>query len=102
MMCWLSELAKIYADSGRPSIPPERLLRALLLQAVLQRGGPVQAVRLVLRQEGALRALSLLRGVRSQAPALAKFEGDEAMLTADQPQAAAASLLRQWRQHPSW
>jgi hypothetical protein len=37
----------------------------------------------VLRQEGALRALSLLRGVRSQAPALAKFEGDEAMLTAD-------------------
>jgi transposase len=33
MMCWLSELAKIYADSGRPSIPPERLLRALLLQA---------------------------------------------------------------------
>ena len=67
MMCWLSELAKIYADSGRPSIPPERVLRALLLQAVLQRGGPVQAPRLVLRQEGALRALSLLRGVRSQA-----------------------------------
>jgi len=33
MMCWLSELAKIYANSGRPSIPPERLLRALLLQA---------------------------------------------------------------------
>jgi hypothetical protein len=62
MMCWLSELAKIYADSGRPSIPPERLLRALLLQAVLQRGGPVQAARLVLRQEGALRALSLLEG----------------------------------------
>src|SRR5262249_37820943 len=28
-----SEFAKIYADSGRPSIPPERLLRALLLQA---------------------------------------------------------------------
>src|SRR5262245_13277490 len=27
------EFAKIYADSGRPSIPPERLLRALLLQA---------------------------------------------------------------------
>ena len=26
------EFAKIYADSGRPSIPPERL-RALLLQA---------------------------------------------------------------------
>ena len=26
------EFAKIYADSGRPSIPPERLLRALLLQ----------------------------------------------------------------------
>jgi hypothetical protein len=34
---------------------------------VLQRGGPLQAARLVLRQEGALRALSLLRGVRSQA-----------------------------------
>jgi transposase len=28
-----SEFTKIYADSGRPSIPPERLLRALLLQA---------------------------------------------------------------------
>ena len=27
------EFAKIYAASGRPSIPPERLLRALLLQA---------------------------------------------------------------------
>src|SRR5262245_24180170 len=27
------EFAKIYADRGRPSIPPERLLRALLLQA---------------------------------------------------------------------
>jgi hypothetical protein len=24
------EFAKLYADSGRPSIPPERLLRALL------------------------------------------------------------------------
>ena len=28
-----SEFTRIYADSGRPSIPPERLLRALLLQA---------------------------------------------------------------------
>jgi hypothetical protein len=27
------EFSKIYADSGRSSIPPERLLRALLLQA---------------------------------------------------------------------
>src|SRR5262245_23803659 len=27
------EFAKIYSDTGRPSIPPERLLRALLLQA---------------------------------------------------------------------
>src|SRR5262249_51073925 len=27
------EFAKIHADSGRPSIPPERLLRALVLQA---------------------------------------------------------------------
>ena len=27
------EFAKVYADSGRPSIAPERLLRALLLQA---------------------------------------------------------------------
>lgn len=27
------EFAKLYATSGRPSIPPERLLRALLLQA---------------------------------------------------------------------
>ena len=27
------EFAMIYVDSGRPSIPPERLLRALLLQA---------------------------------------------------------------------
>jgi hypothetical protein len=27
------EFAEIYADSGRPSVPPERLLRALLLQA---------------------------------------------------------------------
>ena len=30
-----------------------------------------------------MRALSLLKGVRSQAPALAKFESDEAMVTAD-------------------
>ena len=28
-----SEFTKIYADSGRPSIPPELLLSALLLQA---------------------------------------------------------------------
>jgi transposase len=28
-----SEFTRIYADSGRPSIAPERLLRALLLQA---------------------------------------------------------------------
>ena len=28
------ELAKLYADDGRPSIAPERLLRALLLQAL--------------------------------------------------------------------
>ena len=28
-----SEFAKLYADDGRPSIAPERLLRALLLQA---------------------------------------------------------------------
>src|SRR5215831_2809169 len=27
------EFEKIYSDMGRPSIPPERLLRALLLQA---------------------------------------------------------------------
>src|ERR1700746_1764660 len=27
------EFSELYADSGRPSIPPERLLRALLLQA---------------------------------------------------------------------
>ena len=27
------EFAKIYAEGGRPSIAPERLLRALLLQA---------------------------------------------------------------------
>ena len=27
-----SEFAKLYADDGRPSIAPERLLRALLLQ----------------------------------------------------------------------
>jgi transposase len=27
------EFAKLYADTGWPSIPPERLLRALLLQA---------------------------------------------------------------------
>jgi hypothetical protein len=39
-MCWLSELAKIYADSGRPSIPPERLLRALLLQAFYNVAAP--------------------------------------------------------------
>ena len=29
--------ASIYAVTGRPSIPPERLLRALLLQAAQQR-----------------------------------------------------------------
>jgi transposase len=28
-----NEVTTIYADSGRPSIPPKRLLRALLLQA---------------------------------------------------------------------
>ena len=28
------ELAKMYSDIGRPSIPPEKLLRALLLQAL--------------------------------------------------------------------
>lgn len=28
-----AEFARIYADGGRPSIPPERLIRALLLQA---------------------------------------------------------------------
>jgi hypothetical protein len=28
-----SEVSKLYVDTGRPSIPPERLLRALLLQA---------------------------------------------------------------------
>ena len=28
-----SEFAKLYAPIGRPSIPPEKLLRALLLQA---------------------------------------------------------------------
>jgi transposase len=28
-----SDFSKAYADSGRPSIAPERLLRALLLQA---------------------------------------------------------------------
>jgi hypothetical protein len=38
MMCWLSELAKIYADSGRPSIPPE--LRGLLLQAFYNVAAP--------------------------------------------------------------
>jgi transposase len=27
------DFSRAYADSGRPSIPPERLLRALLLQA---------------------------------------------------------------------
>jgi transposase len=37
---WLSEIAKIYADSGRPSIPPERLLRALLLQAFYNVAAP--------------------------------------------------------------
>jgi hypothetical protein len=63
MMCWLSELAKIYADSGRPSIPPE--LRALLLQAFYNVAAPAN------RSPGAqarrcLRALSLLRGVRSK------------------------------------
>jgi transposase len=29
----MAEFTKIYADYGRPSIPPERLLRALLQQA---------------------------------------------------------------------
>jgi len=29
-----AEFEKIYAATGRPSIPPERLLRALLLQAI--------------------------------------------------------------------
>jgi hypothetical protein len=66
MMCWLSELAKIYADM--PSLDSARAPAASAAAAgVLQRGGPLQAACLVLRQEGALRALSLLRGVRSQA-----------------------------------
>ena len=62
MMCWLRELAKVYADSGHPWIPPERLLRALLLQAFYNVAPPCKAARLVVRQEGALRALSLLEG----------------------------------------
>ena len=30
---WTVNFAKLYAEEGRPSIAPERLLRALLLQA---------------------------------------------------------------------
>jgi hypothetical protein len=66
MMCWRSELAKIYADSGRPSIPPERLLRALLLQAFYNVAAPSKP----LAWCSGKRALS--RGVRSQAPAVMK------------------------------
>src|SRR5246500_4085096 len=36
------EFAKLYADSGRPSIPPERLLRALLLQVFYTVGSETQ------------------------------------------------------------
>jgi hypothetical protein len=38
-----SEFGRLYATEGRPSIAPERLLRALLLQGVLQHplGAPV-------------------------------------------------------------
>jgi transposase len=32
-----SDFSKAYADGGRPSIPPEHLLRALLLQAFYTR-----------------------------------------------------------------
>ena len=38
--------AKLYADSGRPSIPPERLLRALLLQILYT----VRSERLLMEQ----------------------------------------------------
>jgi transposase len=34
-----SELARLYAPDGRPSIPPERLLRAALIQ-ILSRSAP--------------------------------------------------------------
>jgi transposase len=34
------DFSKAYADGGRPSIPPERLLRALLLQAFYTRSLP--------------------------------------------------------------
>jgi transposase len=39
-----AEFAKIYATRGRPSIPPERLLRAVLLQPLYtmsERRGPI-------------------------------------------------------------
>jgi len=39
-------LAKLYARDGRPSIPPERLLRALLLQAFYS----VRSERLLIEQ----------------------------------------------------
>ena len=38
--------AKLYADTGRPSIPPERLLRALLLQILYT----VRSERLLMEQ----------------------------------------------------
>jgi len=40
------EFVRLYAPIGRPSIPPERLLRALLLQAVLV----VRSERLLIEQ----------------------------------------------------
>ena len=39
-------LPKLYADTGRPSIPPERLLRALLLQILYT----VRSERLLMEQ----------------------------------------------------
>src|SRR5271163_3910412 len=40
---------KLYAKTGRPSIAPEKLLRALLLQALY----PVRSERLLMEQPGA-------------------------------------------------
>jgi len=50
---------KLCAKTGRPSIAPEKLLRALLLQALC----PVRSERVLMEQVGLQPAVPLFRGL---------------------------------------
>jgi hypothetical protein len=64
------ELEALYSHLGRPSIPPERLLRALLLQAFYS----VRSERLLMEQLDynlLCRFVSVVRGARDRRPGVA-------------------------------